>query len=85
MHLLHILIFLLTINLHVCVSVCDGPFSAWNIALIVLGVIFFSVGVIIAIILILLLLLRVKNSDGKFVRVCGCVCVCVAIARCFPF
>ena len=56
---------------HVCVSVCDGPFSAWNIALIVLGVIFFIVGVIIAIILVLLLLLslRVKNSEGKFVHV----------------
>ena len=65
-------------NVIFCVSVCDGPFSAWNIVLIVLGVVFFIVGVIIAIILVLLLLLRVKNSDGEFVRVCGRVCVCAS-------
>ena len=59
-------------NVHVCISVCDGPFPVWNIILITLGVIFFIVGVIIAIILVLLLL---KNFYGKFVHVCGHMCV----------
>ena len=66
-------------NVHFCISVCDEPFSVWNIILITSGVIFFIMGVIIAIILVLLLLLRIKNSIGKFVHVCGHVvslCVC---------
>ena len=39
----------------------------WNIALIVLGVIFFIAGVVIAVILVVLLFLRVKPSNGVFV------------------
>ena len=46
-------------------SVCDR-FPEWNIALIVLGVIFFIIGVVIAVILGILLFLKVKNSGGKF-------------------
>ena len=40
-----------SIILHVYISVCGGELPEWNIALIVLGVIFFIVGVVIAVIL----------------------------------
>ena len=39
----------------------------WNIALIVLGVICFIAGVVIAVILVVVLFLRVKSSNGVFV------------------
>ena len=56
-----------SIYIHVCITVCDGKLPVWNIALIVLGVICFFAGVVIAVILVVLLLLRVKRSDGMFV------------------
>ena len=56
-----------SIYIHVCITVCDGRLPVWNIALIVLGVICFIAGVVIAVILIVLLFLRVTHSDGMFV------------------
>ena len=58
-----------SIYIYVCIiiTVCDGKLPVWNIALIVLGVICFIAGVVIAVILVVLLFLRVKRSDGMFV------------------
>ena len=64
-----------SIILHVYISVCGGGLPEWNIVLIVLGVICFIAGVVIAVILVVFLLTK---SGGK------CACVHVHVIHVVP-
>ena len=53
-------------QVHISLSVSDLKLKVWNIVVLVIGVVAFISGVIIAVVLETLLCLRVKRSNGEY-------------------
>ena len=53
-------------QVHISLSVSDLKLKVWNIVVLVIGVVAFISGVIIAVVLGTLLCLRVKRSNGEY-------------------